>query len=71
MLSREGFYKTLSNLGVLSGLEMTLQSSVKVDIFSLPLFILVPVQNLLKGTIGTYCPPKLRDVETAFNYSYY
>lgn len=27
--SREGFYKTLSNLGVLPGLEMTLQSSVK------------------------------------------
>lgn len=37
--SRDSFYKTLSNLGVLQGLEMTLQSSVKetkaasVDIF--------------------------------------
>jgi hypothetical protein len=30
VLSREGFYKTLSNLGVLPGLEMTLQSTVKV-----------------------------------------
>ncbi len=29
-LSREGFYKTLSNLGVLPGLEISLQSSVKV-----------------------------------------
>jgi hypothetical protein len=31
-LSREGFYKTLSNLGVLPGLEISLQSSVKVTV---------------------------------------
>jgi hypothetical protein len=31
-LSREGFYKTLSNLGVLPGLEISLQSSVKVPV---------------------------------------
>ena len=31
--SRESFYKTLSSHGVLSGLEMTLQSTVKVEIF--------------------------------------
>jgi hypothetical protein len=35
---REGFYKTLSNLGVLPGLEMTLQSSIKVLLFEFLLY---------------------------------